>query len=183
VRGPRRKPRALLIDMDGVLRIFDPAIVNAVERKYGLSAGTLWHTASRVAPMHLALTGRITHDEWMAEVARALDAPEAVAEWNRYHGRIDPVVRHVVATVRAAGYPVALGTNATDRLDSDLAEFLVMLGAEVIASTPPAVPPPVDSRTEEQLIGAATVIQSHERAADRSGRERIPARKRRRSAR
>ena len=123
MRGPRHKPRALLIDMDGVLRIFDPVIVHAVERKYGLGAGTLWQTAKRVAHMHLALTGRITHDEWMAEVARALDAPEAVAEWNRYHGSIDPVVRHVVAAVRAAGYPVALGTNATDRLDSDLAEF------------------------------------------------------------
>ena len=119
----RRKPRALLIDMDGVLRIFDPAVDHAIETKYGLGKGSLWGTASKIEQLHLAVTGRITQAEWMAEVARILNSPEAVAEWQRNRGSIDPVVRDIVAEVRAAGFPVGLGTNATDRLDSDLAAF------------------------------------------------------------
>ncbi len=121
--GRRRQPRALLIDLDGVLRLFDPEVDRAIEAKYDLTEGSLWTTASRVAHLHLAVTGRITHAEWMAEVARSLGAPDAVREWQGYHGDIDPVVRGIVAQVRAAGFPVGLATNATDRLEHDLADF------------------------------------------------------------
>jgi putative hydrolase of the HAD superfamily len=123
VRGPRRKPRALLVDFDGVLRVFDPAVDHAIEHKYGLSEGALWGTASRSAHLHLAVTGQITQAQWMDEVAGILGAPEAVAEWQLNRGHIDPVVLEVLAEVRAAGFQVALGTNATDRLDGDLAAF------------------------------------------------------------
>ena len=50
----------------------------------------------------------------------ALGSPEAVVEWETYRGDIVPDVRDLVRDVRAAGVPVGLATNATDRLDGDL---------------------------------------------------------------
>ncbi|HEY7174597.1 MAG TPA: HAD-IA family hydrolase [Micromonosporaceae bacterium] len=119
----RRRPSALLIDLDGVLRVFDRARDAGIEHRYGLAAGAL--TATAFAPERLtpAVVGRISHDEWMAGVGAALGAPAAVAEWQEYHGEVDPDVRALVVDVRAAGMRVGLATNGTDRLDSDLAEL------------------------------------------------------------
>ncbi|GAA4701628.1 HAD family hydrolase [Phytohabitans rumicis] len=119
---PRTKPTALLVDMDGVLRRWDPDVSEAVERKHGLPAGVILKTAMEWSRLQAAVTGRITHAEWMASVAAALGgADEAVAEWSAYPGEVDPDVLAFVRDVRAAGVPVGLATNATDRLDADLA--------------------------------------------------------------
>jgi putative hydrolase of the HAD superfamily len=120
-RAARRKPTALLLDLDGVLRRFDPARTAGVEQRFGLAPGSLWRTAFAVERVHPAVTGRVTHAAWMAGVAEALGSPEAVAEWQSFHGTIDSDVLALVGDVRAAGFPVALVTNATDRLDADLA--------------------------------------------------------------
>lgn len=109
--------------MDGVLRIFNPEVDRAIEARYGLGEGSLWGTASKIEHLHPAVTGQITHAEWMAEVATMLGSPEAVADWQQYRGDVDPVVRDIIAEVRAAGFLVALATNATDRLPEDLDDF------------------------------------------------------------
>jgi putative hydrolase of the HAD superfamily len=107
--------------MDGVLRHWDPAVPASIEERYGLPAGTLWRTAfaaSRVVP---AITGQISHTDWMGGVAEALGEPDAVAEWELYRGEPDPDVLAFVREARAGGIRVGLATNATDRLGADLA--------------------------------------------------------------
>jgi putative hydrolase of the HAD superfamily len=116
----RKRPEALLLDFDGVLRVWDPARTTAVEEKYGLPPGALMETAFAWPRLRAALVGEVTDAEWMAGVAAALDAPDAVAEWQRYRGAVDREVLALVREVRAAGRPVALATNATDRLPADL---------------------------------------------------------------
>ncbi len=120
-RRLRAKPQALLIDLDGVVRTFDPVWNAAVEAKHGLPAGALWDVIFEPARLLRAVTGAMTDAEWMAEVASALGSPEAVREWETYRGDIDADVMETVREVRAAGFLVALGSNATDRLDEDLA--------------------------------------------------------------
>jgi putative hydrolase of the HAD superfamily len=129
--------RALLIDLDGVLRRFDPAHGARVEVAHGLPAGLL--AASAFAPERLrpAITGRVSHAAWMAGVAEAVaavtgdprSAQAAVAEWRANRGAVVPEALAAVREVRAAGVPVALATNATDILDTDL--DLLGLASEV----------------------------------------------------
>lgn len=139
----RRKPAALLIDLDGVLRLFDPGWNSDVESRHALAPGALY--AAAFAPHRLlpAVTGRITHAEWMADIARAIGSPAATEEWETYRGDIDTEVLTVVTDLRAGGVPVGLATNATDRLDADLAgfglidTFDVVVNASVIGAAKP----------------------------------------------
>jgi putative hydrolase of the HAD superfamily len=107
--------------MDGVLRRWDPEVPASVEARHGLAAGTLWRTASAPSRAVPAITGQVSHADWMGGVAEALGEPDAVAEWELYRGEADPDVLAFVREVRAAGLRVGLATNATDRLNADLA--------------------------------------------------------------
>jgi putative hydrolase of the HAD superfamily len=124
----RQPARALLIDLDGVLRLWDPAVAVDVESKYGLSAGVLLSTAMSWELYRPAVSGEMTDQEWMALVASRLPLPAdeaaaAVAQWQTHRGYVDDEVLAFVREVRAAGLPVGLATNATDRLRGDLASL------------------------------------------------------------
>ncbi|WP_345628199.1 HAD-IA family hydrolase [Rugosimonospora acidiphila] len=130
--------------MDGVLRRWDPQVSLTVEQRYELPPGTLARTAftpSRVIP---AITGEASHADWMSSVAEALGEPEAVVEWELYRGEVDPDVLGLVREARAAGIRTGLATNATDRLDADLAlldlvdELDVVINSSVIRVAKPA---------------------------------------------
>ncbi|MCW6009374.1 HAD-IA family hydrolase [Micromonospora sp. CPCC 205371] len=140
----RTKPTALLVDLDGVLRRWDPAVPAAVESEYGLPAGALLDTAMAWHRLRPAITGEITHAEWMAGVASALGAPDAIAKWQEYRGEVDQDVLDFVREVRAAGVRVGLATNATDRLDADLdllglrGSFDAVVNSSVVGAHKPA---------------------------------------------
>ena len=124
----RQPAQAMLIDLDGVLRRWDPAVPAAVEGRYGLAPGTLLDTAMSWDLLRPAVAGEITDAEWMRLVAMRLplptdDATAAVAEWQRHRGTVDTEVLAFVREVRAGGRPVGLATNATDLLRADLAQL------------------------------------------------------------
>ncbi|MFD9357942.1 HAD family hydrolase [Streptomyces sp. NPDC060031] len=118
---------AVLCDLDGVLRVWDPDAMPALDRVHGLPEGTL--AAAAFAPVRLlpAITGEISDEQWRAGVARHLAvacgssrrAAEMVAEWSRSAGRPDPEVVRLLAAVRHR-VPVVLISNATTRLEADL---------------------------------------------------------------
>lgn len=121
----RDRAQALLIDFDGVLRRWDPAPMIAAEVKYGLQPAAFLETAMSWDIYRPAMAGEITDAEWMRLAADRLPldaevAAAAVAEWQEYRGEADPDVLAFVREVRAAGRPVGIATNATDRLRGDL---------------------------------------------------------------
>src|SRR5690606_38693487 len=125
----RERPTALLVDLDGVLRRWDPEVGAAVERRYGLPAGALYDTAMQWSLLQPAVTGQRSHVDWLAGIADALAEPAggvdraraAVQEWQADRGTVDPDVLGFVREVRSAGIRVGLASNATDLLDDDLA--------------------------------------------------------------
>ncbi|MEV0328257.1 HAD-IA family hydrolase [Micromonospora echinospora] len=125
----RERATALLVDFDGVLRRWDPAVAAGVEQRYGLTPGVLGDIAMQWGRLQPVLVGQVSHADWMTSVADALAsqsvdaerARAAVTQWQAYRGEVDPDVLAFVREVRAAGIPVGLATNATDLLDADLA--------------------------------------------------------------
>ncbi|GAA4562498.1 hypothetical protein GCM10023176_04110 [Micromonospora coerulea] len=148
----RERATALLVDFDGVLRHWDPAVAAGVERDYGLPNGVLGEIAMSWGLLQPVLTGKASHAEWMTSVAEALTpsvgdparARAAVEEWQRYRGEVDQDVLAFIREVRAAGVRVGLGTNATDLLDADIAalgladELDVVVNSSVIGVHKPA---------------------------------------------
>jgi putative hydrolase of the HAD superfamily len=120
-----RRIRALLCDLDGVVRHWPEEGAAAVEREHGLPAGALAAAAFEPALLRAATTGEITDEEWRSRIAAALaaeygdQAQAAVEAWNALDGILDAEMLALLAEVRAA-VPVVLVTNATTRLEQDL---------------------------------------------------------------
>jgi putative hydrolase of the HAD superfamily len=119
---------AVLCDLDGVLRRWPP--IDDLDRAHGLPPGTLAAAAFAPGRLPAAVTGRCTDEEWRADVTADLAAdfgPEraaaVVAEWSALTGEVDTEVAAFLAGARRRGLPVVLVTNATTRLEADLARL------------------------------------------------------------
>jgi putative hydrolase of the HAD superfamily len=125
--------RAVLLDVDGVLRVWESGQIAAIEKRYGVPAGMLTEIAYERDRFGPALLGQITDDDWRAAVAAALvpvcgDVKKAIAcvvDWSARLGLIDPDVLDLVEELRGQGLAVGLIANATDRLQKDLASLRV----------------------------------------------------------
>jgi len=139
----RERATALLLDLDGVLRRFDPAVAAGVEQEYGLADGVLLEIAMQWGRLQPVLTGQVSHAEWVSSVADALAEPAggpdraraAVEQWQQYRGEVDTEVLDFVREVRAAGIRVGLATNATDLLDADLAALGLVGEVDVVVNS------------------------------------------------
>lgn len=119
----------LVLDLDGVLRIWDPAIIANAERENNLPAGSLAAAAFGDAKtLQNAITGAITDNQWREEISTSLEAHHgaaartAVAQWSIPAGKVDGNVLDIVRRERKRRI-VALFSNATSRLDSDLSRL------------------------------------------------------------
>ena len=117
--------QALLSDLDGVVRLWPAHVVASAEDAAGLPRGSVHATAFAADLLPLAITGRISDEDWRAEVTTRLqatypeaDARGAVAGWSASPGVIN---QPVLDLLRQRRVPVALVTNATTRLPLDLA--------------------------------------------------------------
>jgi putative hydrolase of the HAD superfamily len=132
-----------LIDFDGVLRRYDPAVTSVAERRYGLPPGTVLETAMEWRRLEPVILGRVTHADWLLDIAEALAdrvggpgmARSLMVEYAAYHGAIDPEVLAFVRSARQAGVRVVLATNATDALDIDLDMFGVTGDFDAVANS------------------------------------------------
>jgi putative hydrolase of the HAD superfamily len=123
--------RALLIDLDGVLRFFDSERETAAEELGGLPAGSIRRAAFSKELLEPAITGHVCDERWREQIVERLRsqfpaaaAREAVDVWSESPGRIDWPVLDLVRRCRHS-VCVALVTNATSRLAADLARLRV----------------------------------------------------------
>jgi putative hydrolase of the HAD superfamily len=118
--------RALLIDLDGVIRRWEWLPQGPIEEQFGLPAGTVAGVAFEPALLEEAVLGRITDEEWRQRVAARLaetygreTATAAVAAWSAPAGVVDWAVLDLVRKARRRAR-VCLVTNASTRLEVDL---------------------------------------------------------------
>jgi transcription antitermination factor NusB len=129
--GPWRNvscPAALLVDMDGVVRNWSGADLLAADEALGLEPGTYAAVALEPDRIRRANDGSITDEDWRAEVAATLvadhgcDHEAALGAWGTDGFSLDDAVVDLVRAVRATGVPTVCLSNATTRLEADLAE-------------------------------------------------------------
>ena len=150
--GPWRNvstPAALLVDMDGVVRNWAGADFLAADEALGLPPGTYASVALEPDRVRRANDGTLTDDEWRAEVGATLaaehgcDPGQARAAWGGDGFTIDDRVVDLVRGVRAGGVPTVCLSNATSRLEADLAEreiadaFTAVVSSSVVRSLKP----------------------------------------------
>lgn len=142
-------PLALLMDMDGVIRHWDAGGVMTGDEALGLERGTFAAVALEPDRVRRANDGTLTDEEWHAEVASVLadehgcDPDEVLRVWAEDGFRIDDEVVDLVRAVRAGGTATACVSNATTRLEADLADRAIAdaFGVVVNSSRVRAVKP------------------------------------------
>jgi putative hydrolase of the HAD superfamily len=133
---------AVLCDLDGVVRHFDAHPMDALDRAWGLPAGTTARAAFRPPLLEAAVTGRLSDEEWRAAIAVDLAdacgglpaARELVAAWSEPLGRVDTEVLDLLTAARRT-VPVVLVTNATTRLERDLAALGLAEAFDAVVNT------------------------------------------------
>ncbi|MFE9423566.1 HAD-IA family hydrolase [Kitasatospora sp. NPDC006697] len=118
---------AVLSDLDGVIRHFDHAELNRLERAAGLPPGETMRTGFAPGVDGPLLRGEIGRAEWTAAIterlARRIPLPRARELAEAFAAAPFTADPEVVALLRAARtrMPLVLVTNATAWLDQDLA--------------------------------------------------------------
>jgi len=84
--------RAVLFDLDGVIRHFDPRHVTAIERRHGIDPGAISDVAFAPPLIERVTTGRMSRREWIAQIGAELGNEDAAAEWGRHPSEIDHVI-------------------------------------------------------------------------------------------
>ena len=117
--------RAVVVDLDGVLRTWERRPLAVLEARYGLPDGTMAAVAFDDGRLLPAFTGAVSDEEWRAGIRAELvgrygpGGAAAVAAWSRDPGELVPEVVEMVSRQRP-GRVVAVLTNATSGLEDRL---------------------------------------------------------------
>lgn len=128
--------RAVIFDLDGVIRQFDRSRAHEVARRHRIPVESLVRTSFETSRLRRLVTGELTRAAWVVEIGEALGCPAAADDWLTGNiGAADPQVVAVVDEVRRAGVPTAILTNGTDTTDEELRELGIRDCFDVVVST------------------------------------------------
>ncbi len=122
-RGSMTSIRAVLFDLDGVIRHFDSEHTTQIERRYGFDPGTITAVAFEPEALEQVTTGVISRRAWVARVGTTLGSATAAEEWGRQPSDLDERVLAVADDLRAAGIRTAILTNGTDTIPVEAEEL------------------------------------------------------------
>ena len=124
--SPSNMIQAILIDLDGVLRVWNPANDTEAEKTTGLPSGAVLKAAFSPDLLLPAITGQVSDEAWRRQVVDRLrlgypnaDVEQAVRIWSASAGEVNQEVLEIIRGCRQKAR-VALITNATSRLRLDL---------------------------------------------------------------
>lgn len=115
--------RAVVFDLDGVVRHFDPEHVQAIERRHGIAEGSIESFAFAQPHIEDVTTGRISRTDWVEMIAQHIGSAAAAAEWGSQPSRVDPEILQLAAALRETGIVTAILTNGTDTIPAEAVEL------------------------------------------------------------
>ena len=110
----------VLLDLDGVVRHFNPRHVAHVESEHGLAAGSLAAAAFEPVLLESVITGRRSRREWTAAVGEVVGSMRAAQLWMAERGEVDDEMMRIVDGLRSTGITVAVLTNGTDTIPVEM---------------------------------------------------------------
>ncbi|WP_298867891.1 HAD family phosphatase [uncultured Microbacterium sp.] len=114
--------RAVVFDLDGVLRHFDSTRAEEIEVRHGLASRSIQVMAFLPALLEPVITGRTSRADWVRAVGERLGDPHAAQEWGRIPSTPDAGMLTLSDELRAAGIRTAILTNGTDTIPAELHE-------------------------------------------------------------
>lgn len=120
--------RAIIYDLDGVIRLWEPTALADIEKRHGLPLGVIAAAAFEPALALQATCGHIDDDGWRLAVKETLvrahgpAGTAAVADWCLLTGRVNSELISLVAELRPR-WRTGLLTNATTRVEADLEQL------------------------------------------------------------
>ncbi len=146
----RIKPKAIVTDLDGVIRFFPVQRDQEIEKLCALPRETIARIAFEPSLLLQVTTGKISDMAWRDQIIYRLKAefPIANAElavrlWSDFHGDVHLETLNILRAY-ARTVPLSLLTNATDRLEQDLKTlgindcFANIFNSSVIGFTKPS---------------------------------------------
>ena len=139
--------KALVSDLDGVLRVFDEALWTDLDASLGLDTGVSLRAVLGNDFVHEVVRGRASFVRWRAVAAAALvdagadreAADLAVHRWAETPARVDEAVRSLLVEALSLGLEVLVLTNGTDRIRHEVARLdirdVVSEGSEYLLSS------------------------------------------------
>lgn len=115
--------RAVVFDLDGVVRHFDPDHVLAIERRHAIPEGKIESFAFARPQIEDVTTGRISRAAWVELIAQHVGNVDAASEWGSQPSRVDPDMLQLAAELREASIATAILTNGTDTIPAEAAEL------------------------------------------------------------
>lgn len=135
-----RHTRALLIDLDGVIRRWVDND-SQLAATFSVSGSVVRQIAFEAPLLQEVITGRITDEAWRTQIAERLTAKgistraaELVSHWSAPIGEVVASVLDLVRMARSSA-KVVLVTNATSRLESDLQRLNLIDEFDVIINS------------------------------------------------
>ncbi|MFV1990361.1 MAG: HAD-IA family hydrolase [Acidimicrobiales bacterium] len=113
----------VLLDYDGVVRIFNDDLVTDIEANNGLRTGAVFHAAFEPGLLARVTTGKITREQWVESVGITLGSPRAAQAWAIIPGDIDWDLISIVDDLRSRGVVVAILTNGTNEIPLQMSNF------------------------------------------------------------
>jgi FMN phosphatase YigB (HAD superfamily) len=122
-----RKIKAIITDLDGVIRIFPESHVEKIEHKYSIPSGSIMSCAFSNEDLDLVVAGKISDAQWRDNIARRLSqvtppgvhSRVVISEWSDFAGILNSEVLDIYRKIKK-DKKLVLMTNATDRLVKDL---------------------------------------------------------------
>ncbi len=134
--------RAVIFDLDGVIRHFDRTHEADIEARFGLERGALLRAAFGGEIGQRFMRGEIGHGEFEAALAPVLGSRSAAAEFVSMEAILDPLAVDLVLEVQRS-VDTALLTNGSTRTRWELAQIGIdKLFEHVFNSAETGVPKP-----------------------------------------
>lgn len=173
--------RAILTDLDGVVRTWSGQDDATIERETELPAGAIKRVAFDPELLVPAITGRVTDEEWRRQAVARLrerypdaQAERAMAMWSEPTGAVNREVLELLRVCRER-VPLVLITNATSRLDRDLAALGILDAFDHIVNSSVVGAAKPDRAIFDHALGCVGVQPSEALYIDDTERYHAPA--------